>query len=292
MQKVIQIWRNHKISLTDASSLNGRCVNNEKYYVSLKLTKLLEIGNTWYSTFGFQSENSKQLEDSLYKVFIEKQISQFFSFVKPDESFRFEAGMKIKVFVRKHIDRILRQEGGVSDELCRQVNELNRICYYLNYLALLFLQGTTTWLDTIVVEERLKTEILLGIQRNFGNQLKDKVKDEVKAEDKNEYVNDRYIIGVVDWYLTLNYSHLVRLPDQGKVRLPDQGDDRLPDQRGGKKKKGIHFIKMTKKKFYRNSVRKKHNSKNKNTYKLRSIKGENSRRKKNKRNFCRFSYSF
>jgi hypothetical protein len=143
VRKLIQFAKQNNfktIHLVNAPSVNIPC-GSSKVGINLTYIKLLTIGNTWYSQFGFQSTNSVMLEQKITPLIdnsIENLIKQYQSF--PDFELLStnlrglltgeDLGIKISKFVK---DTIIKLK---SETMCDKLNNLKTIIELLITIVL------------------------------------------------------------------------------------------------------------------------------------------------------------
>ena len=181
------------ISLDNAASIKVPCGEKE-FRLDLTYVKLLEIGNTWYSQFGFESETSKELEGQIKKIIdntfanlLEKlnDVNENKNKENRDmmKRYKTELNFSYETVISEFIKEIMQQIK--KNELCDKLNNLKKFIEFLgNSLSTIVTHGKTTEVDELIRNNF--THLKLDLKKSGGKIKKAKTikRRKMKAKAK------------------------------------------------------------------------------------------------------------
>ena len=170
-----------KITLSNEAEITAPCENKSSFETKLTFVKLLEIGNTWYSQFGFESETSKDLEGTIKKIINNtfSNLLEKLNYVNKNneteekknrdmiEKYKSKLGFEDQTVISEFIKKNMEHIKNKSSSVCNNIKELEQFIRFLcNSLSIIVSNNEIHGVDALIIEHF--KDLTLDLKKSGG----------------------------------------------------------------------------------------------------------------------------
>ena len=198
LEKIVAFAKNNgysKISLVNVADIRAPCKKDKWFSASLTFVKLLEIGNTWYSQFGFESETSKELEGKIKEIInntfanlLEKlndvnENNETKNKENRDsmETYRNKLGFTDETVISEFIIDSMKKIREQVDSICGNIDELGKFIKFLGDSLSTIVTDRKTTIVEALIEKNFK-HLTLDLKKSGGKKAKTIKRRKMKAK--------------------------------------------------------------------------------------------------------------